>query len=66
MSSLVRNDALVDGNKRLGWTATKLFLMLNGYTLSCTEDEAYELALPSSPVSYRVNPIVSGRRVPPS
>jgi death on curing protein len=33
MESLGRNHALVDGNKRLAWTATWLFLGLNGHLL---------------------------------
>jgi len=30
MESIARGRALVDGNKRLGWVATRLFLALNG------------------------------------
>ena len=30
MESLARNHALIDGNKRLAWTATRLFLIMNG------------------------------------
>ena len=30
LQSLVLNHALVDGNKRLGWVATRVFLDLNG------------------------------------
>jgi death on curing protein len=33
MESLGRNHALVDGNKRLAWTATWLFLGINGHRL---------------------------------
>jgi death-on-curing protein len=29
MHSIARNHALVDGNKRMAWAATKLFLMFN-------------------------------------
>ncbi|GAB3767616.1 type II toxin-antitoxin system death-on-curing family toxin [Microlunatus parietis] len=36
MHSLARNDPLVDGNKRLAWAATKLFLLFNGITLRAT------------------------------
>lgn len=39
MESLGRNHALVDGNKRLAWTATWLFLGLNGYVLREPLDE---------------------------
>jgi death on curing protein len=30
LQSLVLNHALIDGNKRLGWVATRVFLDLNG------------------------------------
>lgn len=30
LQSLLKNHALVDGNKRLGWLATAVFLELNG------------------------------------
>lgn len=33
LSSLVRNHALVDGNKRLGWAAAVVFCELNGTDL---------------------------------
>ena len=30
LESLARNHALIDGNKRLAWTATRYFLIVNG------------------------------------
>ncbi len=45
LHSLVRNHALVDGNKRLGITACALFLHRNGYALALDEDEAYDLVI---------------------
>jgi death on curing protein len=39
MESLGRNHALIDGNKRLAWTATWLFLGLNGHVLRGPLDE---------------------------
>ena len=33
LESLARNHALIDGNKRLAWVSTKLFLALNGADL---------------------------------
>ncbi len=33
MQSLARNHALMDGNKRMAWAATKLFLRFNGIAL---------------------------------
>lgn len=43
--SLVNNHALIDGNKRLGWVALRLFYGFNGYTVSASEDEKVELVL---------------------
>lgn len=38
--SLARNHALVDGNKRLAWAATRVFCLLNGHDLAFTVDDA--------------------------
>ena len=43
--SLVRNHALVDGNGRLGWVATRLFMVLNDHDLRAREQEAFELVM---------------------
>lgn len=45
MHSLVCNHALVDGNRRIGWHATVVFLALNGYRPDLTQDEAFELTM---------------------
>jgi death-on-curing protein len=45
LDSLVNNHALVDGNKRLGWVALRLFYGFNGYTVSASEDEKVRLVL---------------------
>ena len=45
LHSLVRNHALVDGNKRLGWIATVQFLSLNGYSVQLDDDSAYALVI---------------------
>lgn len=45
MHSLARNHALVDGNKRLAWLATWVFLDLNGLPLIVDDDEAVEFVL---------------------
>jgi death on curing protein len=45
LHSIVRNHALVDGNKRLGWLATTVFLDLNGRTVALTDEEAFELVM---------------------
>jgi len=45
LHSLVRNHALVDGNKRLAWAAARVFHLLNGRDLTYTVDEAERLML---------------------
>lgn len=45
MHSVARNHALVDGNKRLAWAATRVFLLLNGRDIVFTIDAAEDLVL---------------------
>lgn len=45
LESLVRNHALVDGNKRLGWLALYVFLGLNGHRLEVDDDQAYDTVI---------------------
>lgn len=45
LESLLKNHALVDGNKRMGWVAMRLFYGYNGYTVSASEDEKFDLVL---------------------
>ncbi|GAA0996570.1 type II toxin-antitoxin system death-on-curing family toxin [Subtercola frigoramans] len=45
LESLSRNHALVDGNRRTAWTATVLFLWINGFEHYFTADEAFELVV---------------------
>lgn len=45
LHSLARNHALVDGNKRLAWLATVVFLDLNGRTVELDDKDAFELVM---------------------
>jgi death-on-curing protein len=45
LDSIANNHALVDGNKRLAWLATDVFLRINGCRAELTPDEATELVL---------------------
>ncbi len=40
LHSIVKNHALVDGNKRLGWLATAVFLEINGTTVTHVSNDA--------------------------
>jgi death-on-curing protein len=46
LQSVVNNHALVDGNKRLGWLATAVFLEINGSSVAGASNEAvYDLVV---------------------
>lgn len=45
MHSIARNHALVDGNKRLAWSATRVFCLLIGRDIAFTVDDAEALVL---------------------
>ncbi|RPF33873.1 type II toxin-antitoxin system death-on-curing family toxin [Streptomyces sp. TLI_185] len=46
LQSLVLNHPLVDGNKRMGWMCTVVFLDVNGTEmLDVDQDEAYKLVI---------------------
>ena len=53
--SIVKNHALVDGNKRLGWLATAVFLDINGIDISvANNDDVYELVMDVAASSHTV------------
>lgn len=43
LHSLVTGHALIDGNKRLGWVAVRLFYRLNDRDLRAPIDDAFDL-----------------------
>lgn len=43
LHSLINNHPLVDGNKRLAWISTTVFLRLNDHAVSVNDDEAFSL-----------------------
>ena len=46
LQSIVGNHALVDGNKRLGWLATAVFLEINHIEVSrARNDDVYDLVI---------------------
>jgi death-on-curing protein len=45
LHSLVRNHALIDGNKRLAWLATVVFLEINGRTVQMDDAAAFQLVM---------------------
>ena len=45
LHSLARNHPLIDGNKRLALAGLIAFLGVNGYKLTLTNEEAYDLTM---------------------
>lgn len=45
LHSIARNHALVDGNKRLAWLATVVFLDINGHTTDVDDEAAFALVM---------------------
>lgn len=45
LHSLVRHHALADGNKRLGWLASVVFLDINGHPVDLDDNDAFDLVM---------------------
>jgi death-on-curing protein len=45
LHSIARNHALIDGNKRLAWSAARLFCLMNDRDIKMTVDAAYEMVV---------------------
>lgn len=46
LQSIVKNHPLIDGNKRLGWLATAVFLELNSTSVTAiSNDDVYEFVI---------------------
>ncbi|MEQ4721357.1 type II toxin-antitoxin system death-on-curing family toxin [Nonomuraea sp. B19D2] len=45
LQSLAVNHPLIDGNKRLSWLVTDVFLRFNGIELDTDDDSAYDLVI---------------------
>ncbi len=63
LHSLARNHALVDGNKRLAWLATVVFLDLNGHAPDLDDDAAFELVMDVAAGAAQVEEIADRLRV---
>jgi len=58
MHSLVKNHSLLDGDKRLGWLCTVIFLRLNDRVSNLTAVEAFNLANDIAAGSLELDEIV--------
>lgn len=63
LHSIVKNHALIDGNKRLGWLATAAFLELNGVRAAAASNDAvYDLVMSIAAGNPSLDEIVAGLR----
>jgi len=65
LHSLARNRPIVDGNERLGWLATVVFLDLNGHAPDLDDDAAPRLVMDVAAGEADVEEIADRLRVPP-
>ena len=54
MHSIARNHALVDGNKRLAWSAARTFCLINGYDINLDIDSAEKIVVGTAAGEYDV------------
>jgi len=57
MQSLAQNQPFVDGNKRIAWLCTKLFLQLHGLPMRATTEEGLRLLREQIPNRMTVDEI---------
>ena len=63
LHSVVNNHPLVDGNKRLGWLATAVFLELNDASASSASNDAvYDLVMTVASTDIDVDAIAAALR----
>jgi death-on-curing protein len=65
LHSLTKNHCLADGNKRIAWLATVVFLDINGFGVTLSDDEAFELVWDIASGTMELSTIVSRLRVSP-
>lgn len=63
VQSVVKNHPLIDGNKRLGWLSTAVFLELNGgATQHTTNDDVYDFVVGIAAGTHTIEDIAEGLR----
>ncbi len=63
LHSLVKSHPLVDGNKRLGWLATAVFLEINRVeVVGLSNDDVYDLVMGVAAGSHEVDEIAAALR----
>ena len=63
LQSVVKNHPLIDGNKRLGWLSTAVFLELNGIAVhGASNNHVYEIVLDIAAGARTIEEIAEGLR----
>lgn len=63
LDSIVKNHALIDGNKRLGWLATAVFLEINGIAVTqAVNDDVYDFVINIAANNPALTEIADGLR----
>jgi death on curing protein len=63
LHSIVNNHALVDGNKRLGWLSTAVFLDINGVNIAAAaNDDVYDSVIAVASEHHDLDWIATGLR----
>lgn len=65
LHSIARNHALVDGNKRLAWLATVVFLDLNRHAADLDDQAAFDLVMEAAQGAVEVDEIAARLHVVP-
>ena len=64
LQSIVNNHALIDGNKRLGWLSTAVFLEVNGVKAHrISNDDVYDFVIWVAATSPAIEEIVARLRL---
>ena len=61
LHSIVTGHALIDGNKRLGWVALRLFYRLNDADIRMSADDAFDLVKAIADSGLRDVPLIADR-----
>jgi death-on-curing protein len=63
LHSIVKNHALVDGNKRLGWLATAVFLDISGVKVArASNDDVFDLVMDVAAANRSIDDIAKRLR----
>ncbi len=63
LHSIVKNHALVDGNKRLGWLACAVFLEINGVTVTTIpNDDVFRFVMDVTTGNHEIDELAAALR----